>query len=123
MSVFKEPLKSNSHLTTNKVKKDDGASNMNGPKTQGHLARPKRIHEENEDDLLKFQEEFLQRLKGKASDDQPAAKVIRVTRENKDTESSAFMDQKTKNASVNLSLMLKATKSTVKTVWQLKMTK
>ena len=39
-----------------------------------NIKRPKRIDQENEDDLLAFQEEFL---KGK-SQDQPAAKVIRM---------------------------------------------
>ncbi len=41
-----------------------------------NLKRPKRIGEEDEDDLLAFQEEFL-----KSKSEQPAAKVIRVKKE------------------------------------------
>lgn len=40
-----------------------------------NLKRPKRINEEDEDDLLRFQEEFLKNK----SNQQPAAKVIRKT--------------------------------------------
>lgn len=39
-----------------------------------NLKRPKRIDEESEEDLLKFQEEFL---KNRKSTDVPAAKVIK----------------------------------------------
>ena len=40
-----------------------------------NFKRPKRIDQENEDDLLAFQEEFL---KNRAGQDPPAAKVIRM---------------------------------------------
>ena len=43
-----------------------------------NLKRPKRIDEEDEDDLIRFQEEFL---KNKSSE-QPAAKVIRRNEDN-----------------------------------------
>ena len=39
-----------------------------------NIKRPKRIDQENEDDLLAFQEEFLR----SKSQEQPAAKVVRM---------------------------------------------
>jgi hypothetical protein len=45
-----------------------------------HLKRPKRVGEEDEDDLLAFQEAFL-----KNKSEQPAAKVIKISQNKPDT--------------------------------------
>ncbi|CAF0788208.1 unnamed protein product [Brachionus calyciflorus] len=54
-----------------------------------NLKRPKGLSEEDEDELFRFQEEFL---RNKTS--QPAAKVVRVTRENQE-ETKSFKTQET----------------------------
>ena len=61
-----------------------------------HLKRPKRINEEDEDDLLKFQEEFL---KNKAQIGEPAAKVIRnpITADGNQSEQSNNINKEKKS--------------------------
>ncbi len=54
-----------------------------------NLRRPKRISQEDEDDLIEFQEKFLQNK----NNEQPAAKCIRTqVNENQVPKLSAFID-------------------------------
>lgn len=58
------------------------------------IKRPKRVGEEDEDELIRFQEEFLKNK----SNEQPAAKVVRLnpnnnlTCKNEDNKSSKILD-------------------------------
>lgn len=65
-----------------------------------HLKRPKR--DDQEDDLLKFQEEFL-RSKGS---EQPAAKVIKNPKANENVEEKEKKDEKSQKMEID-SMILK----------------
>lgn len=54
-----------------------------------NLKRPKRVSEEDEDDLLAFQEQFL-----KSRVDQPAAKVVKVSQNEEPVKKENVVEKK-----------------------------